>query len=206
MRLVTLLFPSPASSLHPLGSPSLAHTQPLLLYQMRKMGLAKMNRPPLPSLHLLPPLHSSFLKLPPRFSHTQCVGRCCYHEWGNSFWAQGYKAITLFGVLHGKSFVKPRNKLCFRLGAWIWILLHRNQTWEDKQGHLSQCFPTGIVEQKRRFEYAPQFPKAGLSIPQPIFITGHKQQHCLVLGSSVPREDHCTSSTVLLDLSLLVPG
>lgn len=53
-----------------------------------------------------------------------------------------------------------------------------------------------IVEQKRRFEWVPQILKAELSTTQPVFVTGHKQQHCFGSESSVPREEHCTSSTL----------
>lgn len=53
-----------------------------------------------------------------------------------------------------------------------------------------------IVEQKRRFEWVPRILKAELSTTQPVFVAGHKQQHCFRSESSVPREEHCTSSTL----------
>lgn len=43
--------------------------------------------------------------------------------------------------------------MCFRSGAWIWILLSHKKSDEGGQTRSPiQCFPTRIVEQKRTFE------------------------------------------------------
>lgn len=67
-----------------------------------------------PSLHLLPcslPLDAHIHTNPNAWRDVVIMNEA------TSFWAQGYKAIKQFGVLHGKTFVKPEEQTVLPTGG-----------------------------------------------------------------------------------------